>query len=270
MTKYIKPGMTDREAIAAIVTDIINRNKTTRRYDWLTVVKDTERTSYNGDVLDDCGNVITDELPLGILQNANDDGVVISYPVKIHGKRGEMIRDLIDWSTLDVDAVVSAIVADGIADDVTPTVVDENCSDLGLDEVEKRITDVVEFALDPSNNSVDYYDAKPDYDKRGGFWISGENIDGGDENLDGLFDFWGDALQHYANDEQALHVNVTGYLSDSIYYDSDGRCVNYASGDDALVDLFKVDGRCDVEIDFNQIGDDEIKKIKSYCRWGEK
>ena len=45
MTKYIKPGMTDREAIAAIVTDIINRNKTTRRYDWLTVVKDTERTS---------------------------------------------------------------------------------------------------------------------------------------------------------------------------------------------------------------------------------
>lgn len=273
-TKYIKPGMTDREAIAAIVTDIINRNKTTRRYDWLTVVKDTERTSYNGDVIDDCGNIITDEPPLGILQNANDGGVVISYPVKIHGKRGEMIRDLIDWSTLDVDAVVSAIIADGIADDdVPPEIVEFYNGDkddpVDLEKLEKELVETVEFALDPSNNSVDYYDAKPDYDKRGGFWISGENIDGGDENLDGFFGFWGDALQHYANDEQALHVNVTGHLSDSIYYDRDGVCVNYASGDDALIDLFKVDGRCDVEIDFNTIDDDEIKKIKSYCRWGE-
>lgn len=270
MTKYIKPGMTDREALTAIVAAIIDRNKTERRYDWLTVVKDTERTSYNGDVFDDYGNIITDEPPLWILQNANNGGVAISYPVKIHGKRGEMTHALIDWSTLDVDAVVDAIIADGIADDALPPEIVEYYDDdkddpVDLVKLEKDIIDTVEFALDPSNNSVDYYDAKPDYDKRGGFWIRGENIDGGSEDLDGLCDVWVAALQHYANDEQALHVNVTGYLSDSIYYDRDGRCVNYANGDDALVDLFKVGGRCDVDIDFNQIDDDEIKKIRSYC-----
>ena len=267
MTKYVKPGMTDREALTAIVAAIIDRNKTTRRYDWLTVVKDTERTSYNGDVLDDCGNVMTDEPPLGILQNANDGGVVISYPVIIHGKRGEMHRTLIDWSTLDVNEVVGAIIADGIADnDLPPEIVeyynDDKDDPVDLDALEKEAIETVEYALDPSNNSVEYWDAKPDYDRRGGFWLSGENINGGDENLDGLFDFWGDALRHYANDEQALRVNVVGYLSDSIYYDSEGRCVNYANGDDALVDLFKVDGRCDVEIDFNQIDDDEIEKVR--------
>ena len=267
MTKYIKPGMTDREALDAIVAAIINRNKTTRSYDWLTVVKDTERTSYNGDVFDDCGNIITDEPPLWILQNANNGGVVISYPVKIHGKRGEMIRNLIDWSTLDVDAVVDAIVDDGIADDVLPSEIVEYYGDdkddpVDLDALEKEIIETVEFSLDPSNNSVDYYDAKPDYDRRGGYWISGENIDGGEEDLDGLFDYYGAALQHYVDDEQALQVNVTAHLSDTIYYDRDGHCVNYASGGDALVDLFKVGGRCDVEIDFNKIDDAEIEKVR--------
>ena len=52
------------------------------------------------------------------------------------------------------------------------------------------------------------------------------------------------------------------YLSDTIYYDRDGHCVNYASGGDALVDLFKVGGRCDVEIDFNKIDDAEIEKVR--------
>lgn len=273
-TKYIAPGMTDREALTAIVTAIVDRNKTTRRYDWLTVATGESNSSYSNPTLEDSGAIMTDETPFNILQNANDGGVVIFYPVIIHGTRGEMRRDLIDWSTLDVDAVVDAIIADRIADDVLPPEIVEyydgdKDDPVDLDALEKEIIETVEYALDPSNNSVDYYDAKPDYDRRGGFWINGENIDGGDENLDGLFDFWGDALQHYANDEQALHVNVTGHLSDSIYYDRDGVCVNYASGDDALVDLFKVGGRCDVEIDFNQIDDDEIKKIKSYCRWGE-
>lgn len=266
MTKYIKPGMTDREALTAIVTAVINRNKTERRYDWLTVVKDTERTSYNGDVLDDCGNIMTDEPPLWILQNANNGGVVISYPVKIHGKRGEMIHNLIDWSTLDVDAVVDAIVDNGIGNDMPPEIegyyFGNDTDPVDLEALEKEIIETVEYALDPSNNSVDYYDAKPDYDRRAGFWIHGENIDGGAEDLDGLFDMWGAALLHYASDEQALRVDVDGYLGDSIYYDRDGRCVNYASGDEALVDLFKVGGRCNVDIDFNKIDDAEIEKVR--------
>ena len=90
MTKYIKPGMTDREAIESIVDAIVERNAQTRRFDWLTVATGESNNSYTNPAINDAGNIITDEPPLGILQDAGINNVVVSYPVKIRGTRAEM------------------------------------------------------------------------------------------------------------------------------------------------------------------------------------
>lgn len=261
MTKYIEPGMTDRETIESIVDAIVERNAKTRRYDWLEVATGESNTSYTNPVIDDAGNIMTDEPPLGILQDAGINNVVVSYPVKINGTRAEMRRELFDWKDAKIftPEITSAIIRDGIADTITPPEIaetDEDGDTVDLDALEAEIVDAVEYALDPANNSVRYYDAKPDYNN---FWIEGENIDGGSDDLDGIFDLYGAALEYYAEIGQAVRVEFKGR---SIYYDAAGKCVNYNSGEEEIINALPPGILCDVLIDFNPIDDDEIEKVR--------
>ena len=261
MTKYIKPGMTDREAIESIVDAIVERNAQTRRFDWLTVATGESNNSYTNPAINDAGNIITDEPPLGILQDAGINNVVVSYPVKIRGTRAEMRRELFEWKDAKIftPEITSAIIRDGIADTMTPpeiAEVDEDGDAVDLDVLEAEIVDAVEYALDPANNSVDYYDAKPDFDN---FWIEGKNINGGSDDLDGIFDLYGAALEHYTEIGQAVRVDVKGR---SIYYDAAGKCVNYNSGEEELLNALPTGILSDVLIDFNPIDDAEIEKVR--------
>ena len=164
MTKYLKSGLYYDAYIKPIIADELARLADVRRYDWLTVAKD--KGAYH-DAVDACGNAITDEAPLDVLRYANDKNASYCYDVIVAGRAATMYKEMIVYDNLNVAEVASSMALAGLVDDLPdeiPAVDDSDDPDdntittAELEALEQKAVEVVAFALDIDNNSVDYDD----------------------------------------------------------------------------------------------------------------
>lgn len=245
-TQYIKPGMTDREAVAAIVAAIIKNRKDDDAI--LTVIR------HGSTPVDNSGNDIDDEPPLDVLQyDAEKRQPYIEYPVHIPGASNVynyfFERCEYDYSRADVDRLTSAIIKEGLTDPYAPPEIPDAVNDDGdvidLRALEFEIFEGVDYYLSPENNSYDYDDdIEIDCD---GFYIEGYNLDENSEDLNGLLEAFEKARAAYAAQKKPFTATVFGRVKTTLEYDAEGNCTSHK--DDGFAILDSADSHMLIEFD---------------------